>query len=89
MMVKIFTNFEFSEIPAVEVVCACGSRISIQLPRQDVASARLDCIGCGKRLWDSTEEHYKCTLGLVRSLSNWMSLSNKPFRLECSILDKN
>jgi len=87
-MVQTLTSFEVSEIPAVEVVCQCGSRFTLILPRTEIPP-RVDCVSCNRRMWDSTEEHYKYLLGLVRALSGWMTLANKPFKLRCSISDKD
>jgi len=54
MTPQTVTTFDFIEIPALEIVCNCGSRISIPLPQQDLPESA-DCLGCKRPRPISTE----------------------------------
>ena len=75
------------EIPALDIVCKCGSRISIPLPMRNTnLQPFIECIGCNARLWDADHEQgYLRTLALLRSLSQWHELQSKKFAIEFSI----
>jgi hypothetical protein len=85
MTPQTVTTFDFIEIPALEIVCNCGSRISIPLPQQDLPESA-DCLGCKRQLWGSAQDQSRLrVLGMLKSFTSWRDLQNKKFALEFSI----
>jgi len=79
------TIVNFDEIPVVEIVCKCGSRISLPLPNHNLPHY-VQCVGCNAQLWESEQDqNFIRTVGVLRSLSNWKDLPNKKFSLEFSL----
>lgn len=86
MTPQIITTFDITEIPALEIVCKCGSRISIPFPNQQLHPAQTLCLGCGQTLWDGPQDHSRMmALSLLKAFTAWRDLQHKKFNLEFSI----
>ena len=86
MTPQIVTTFDITEIPALEIVCQCGSRISIPFLNWNLPVMEIRCVGCDRALWESPQDHSRvAALALLKAFVTWRDLQQKKFKIEFSI----